>query len=39
MSHSIPDHIEAASTLAVIASSNEPLLFLDAALRVIASST
>jgi two-component sensor histidine kinase len=31
-------HVEAASTLAVIAASNEPLLFLDADLRVIAAS-
>ncbi|MBB3932468.1 two-component sensor histidine kinase [Kaistia hirudinis] len=36
--HSTPDHVEAASTLAVIASSNEPLLFLDSDLRVIAAS-
>jgi PAS fold len=33
-----PAHVEAASTLAVIASSNEPLLFLGADLRVIAAS-
>jgi two-component sensor histidine kinase len=32
------DHVEAASTLAVIASSNEPLLFLKADLTVIAAS-
>ena len=32
-------HIEAASTLAVIASSHEPVLFLDVGLRVIAAST
>ena len=31
-------HVEAASTLAVIASSNEPLLFLAADLTVIAAS-
>src|SRR6202161_1497373 len=31
-------HVEAASTLAVIASSNEPLLFLTADLEVIAAS-
>src|SRR6202789_2753111 len=31
-------HVEAASTLAVIASSNEPLLFLAADLKVIAAS-
>ena len=31
-------HIEAASTLAVIASSNEPLLFLAGDLRIIAAS-
>ena len=31
-------HIEAASTLAVVASSNEPLLFLDEDLRIIAAS-
>jgi hypothetical protein len=31
-------HVEAASTLAVIASSNEPLLFLGADLMVIAAS-
>jgi two-component sensor histidine kinase len=33
-----PPHVEAASTLAVIASSNEPLLFLAADLTVIAAS-
>jgi len=33
-----PAHVEAASTLAVIASSNEPLLFLAADLTVIAAS-
>jgi two-component sensor histidine kinase len=33
-----PLHVEAASTLAVIASSNEPLLFLKADLEVIAAS-
>jgi len=38
MSIPVPDHVEAASTLAVIAYSNEPLLFLDADLRVIAAS-
>jgi PAS domain-containing protein len=32
-------HIEAVSTLAVIAASHEPLLFLDDQLRVIAAST
>ena len=31
-------HVEAASTLAVIASSNEPLLFLAGDLRIIAAS-
>src|ERR1700675_1318947 len=31
-------HVEAASTLAVIASSNEPLLFLKADLEIIAAS-
>jgi PAS domain-containing protein len=35
---SLPPHREAASTLAVIASSKEPLLFLTADLRVIAAS-
>ena len=34
----IPAHFEAASTLAVISSSNEPLLFLTAELKVIAAS-
>src|SRR5688572_21009210 len=34
----LPVHVEAASTLAVIASSNEPLLFLDSDLRLIAAS-
>jgi hypothetical protein len=34
-----PLYVEAASTLAVIASSNEPLLFLAAELKVIAAST
>jgi two-component sensor histidine kinase len=34
----LPVHVEAASTLAVIASSNEPLLFLDSELRLIAAS-
>jgi len=34
----MPAHLEAASTLAVIASSNEPLLFLTADLKVIAAS-
>jgi two-component sensor histidine kinase len=38
MTSSAPLHVEAASTLAVIASSNEPLLFLAADLRVIAAS-
>jgi two-component sensor histidine kinase len=33
-----PRHVEAASTLAVIASSNEPLLFLNADLEIIAAS-
>jgi len=33
-----PLHVEAASTLAVIASSNEPLLFLSSDLTVIAAS-
>ena len=33
-----PSHVEAASTLAVVASSNEPLLFLAADLKVIAAS-
>lgn len=33
-----PPHVEAASTLAVIASSNEPLLFLDGDLKLIAAS-
>lgn len=33
-----PPHIEAASTLAVIASSHEPLLFLDSGLKLIAAS-
>jgi two-component sensor histidine kinase len=33
-----PTHVEAASTLAVIASSNEPLLFLAADLSIIAAS-
>src|SRR6202453_1655537 len=34
----IAPHVEAASTLAVVASSNEPLLFLRADLTVIAAS-
>jgi two-component sensor histidine kinase len=34
----IPAHVEAASTLAVISASNEPLLFLTADLKVIAAS-
>ena len=34
----LPDHTEAASTLAVIALSNEPLLFLASDLRLIAAS-
>ena len=34
----ISDPLEAASTLAVVASSNEPLLFLMADLKVIAAS-
>lgn len=38
MSTLLPAHVEAASTLAVIASSNEPLLFLDRDLRLIAAS-
>ncbi len=38
MDATLPPHIEAASTLAVIASSNEPLLFLAGDLRVIAAS-
>jgi two-component sensor histidine kinase len=38
MTSVMPAHVEAASTLAVIASSNEPLLFLGADLRVIAAS-
>ena len=33
-----PTHVEAASTLAIIAASNEPLLFLTGSLRVIAAS-
>ena len=38
MTSSTPSHVEAASTLAVIASSNEPLLFLTADLKLIAAS-
>jgi two-component sensor histidine kinase len=38
MTSIMPAHVEAASTLAVVASSNEPLLFLGADLRVIAAS-
>jgi two-component sensor histidine kinase len=38
MTYAAPLHVEAASTLAVIASSNEPLLFLAADLTVIAAS-
>lgn len=38
MSTLLPAYVEAASTLAVIASSNEPLLFLDSELRLIAAS-
>jgi two-component sensor histidine kinase len=38
MASSPPSHVEAASTLAVIASSNEPLLFLSEDLRLIAAS-
>ena len=38
MTYVTPSHVEAASTLAVIAASNEPLLFLAADLRVIAAS-
>jgi two-component sensor histidine kinase len=34
-----PNHVEAASTLAVVASSNEPLLFLTGDLTLIAGST
>jgi two-component sensor histidine kinase len=38
MTSTLPAHVEAASTLAVIASSNEPLLFLTTDLKVIAAS-
>ena len=38
MPSTAPLHVEAASTLAVIASSNEPLLFLNADLEIIAAS-
>src|ERR1700691_4996762 len=38
MAYMTAPHVEAASTLAVIASSNEPLLFLAADLTVIAAS-
>jgi two-component sensor histidine kinase len=38
MSFELPLHVEAASTLAVISSSNEPLLFLASDLKVIAAS-
>ena len=38
MASSPPSHVEAASTLAVIASSNEPLLFLSEDLKLIAAS-
>ena len=34
----MPEHIESASTLAVIAASNEPLLFLTGEQKVIAAS-
>lgn len=39
MSYQPTPHLEAASTLAVVVSSNEPLLFLSDDLRVIAAST
>lgn len=38
MATPLSPHFEAASTLAVVASSNEPLLFLDADLKLIAAS-
>src|SRR4026209_2483404 len=39
MAKKLISHLEAASTLAVVVSSNEPLLFLSDDLRVIAAST
>jgi two-component sensor histidine kinase len=38
MASSVPVHMEAASTLAVVAASNEPLLFLAGDLQIIAAS-
>jgi two-component sensor histidine kinase len=38
MASDVPLHLETASTLAVIAASNEPLLFLDGDLHVVAAS-